>query len=144
MQPMPRPNDRGPTGAGDPPPSVICSLDQVIGDHATVSLVGELDAVGAREVLAFLYAVFDLDCVHVGVDMSGVSFVGSAGLRALTRASLEARLRDGSLALLDAGPALRRLLDVTGLDRVLPTTSTTPSPGPAGGRSLVLAAGARR
>ncbi|WP_162941828.1 STAS domain-containing protein [Desertimonas flava] len=93
-----------------------------MGDRVTVSdragggftLAGELDAFGASladGVLGGLPSGLD---GHL--DVSGLTFVDSAGLRVLVRLSERLRADGASLHLHDASDALRRLIELTGLD----------------------------
>ena len=50
----------------------------------------------------------------VVVDMTGVEFVDSSGLRSLLAASQRARLDDRTVTLRGVGPEVARLLEITG------------------------------
>ena len=50
----------------------------------------------------------------VVLDLSGVSFIDSSGLRTLLDAARRAEEREGTLTLRKAGPEVRRLLEITG------------------------------
>lgn len=79
-----------------------------------IAIAGEFDAFGAplvESALAELPASRD-----ALVDVSGVTFVDSAGLRVLVRHSERLRASGASLHLRDATDALRRLIELTGLD----------------------------
>jgi anti-anti-sigma factor len=54
----------------------------------------------------------------VVVDLTECGFIDSSGLRALVRARSAAEQAGGSLALVIADPALRRVLEVAALDTV--------------------------
>ena len=88
---------------------------------ATVS--GEVDMLTApnlREVLTAEIA----DCAVLVIDLSGVSFLGSAGLAVLVETSHEAQRRQVELRLVAAGRSVRRPLEITGLNEVLTTFPT--------------------
>lgn len=93
-----------------------------MGDRVTVSdgadgmmtIAGELDAFGAPLAENALAALPSSEDGHV--DVSGLTFVDSAGLRVLVRHSERLRSDGASLHLLDATDALRRLIELTGLD----------------------------
>lgn len=93
-----------------------------MGDRVTVSdggdgvltIAGELDAFGASTADAALATLPSTSDGHV--DVSGVSFVDSAGLRVLVRHSERLRAGSASLHLRHASDALRRLIELTGLD----------------------------
>ena len=87
--------------------------------NATViRLVGELDLATAPDVLAAVEAeVGNGKRVHLVLDMSGVSFIDSTGVRTLLEA---ARAADSSLSLLAPSPAVTRVLELTELRGHLP------------------------
>ena len=51
---------------------------------------------------------------NVVLDLTGVSFIDSSGLRTLLDAARRAEERGDSLTLRSAGPEVRRLLEITG------------------------------
>jgi anti-anti-sigma factor len=57
---------------------------------------------------------------HLAVDMSGVTFIGAAGIGVLVDAANRAREAGGSLSLLAPSRQVRWLLDVLHLDAILP------------------------
>lgn len=85
----------------------------------TVALRGELDLAGADQLLAAL-ATFEGDRPPVLlIDLRGVTFVDSSGLRALLAADAGAR-REGRELYLVRGPAVvQRVFEVALLDRQL-------------------------
>ncbi len=91
---------------------VVCARDEV------VSLDGPLDAAcadAARDRLHRLLA----PGVRLVVDLSGVGFIDSAGLWALVSAFKRARAVTGDVVLCGVRPAVRAVLELTSLDRVL-------------------------
>jgi anti-sigma B factor antagonist len=72
------------------------------------------------------------------VDMSHTQFCDTAGIHALVAAHRRARAEGGQVLLVIGGAAVRRLLSITGLDRVIPHFSsleqalaqTPAAPGP--------------
>jgi anti-sigma B factor antagonist len=77
-------------------------------------LGGELDVESADQVrVAFAHALEASRTAEVTLDVSRVSFCGSAGLRELLVLAEAASERGGSVTLLGATPMLLRLLDVT-------------------------------
>lgn len=101
------------------------------GAWTVVEVGGELDLYTApsfRE--SVLEAAGDADPPKVVVDFRGLGFIDSSGLGAIVACLKHLRERNGDLAL--AAPeasGLRRLLDLTGLDRVLtlyPTVEDIP------------------
>jgi anti-sigma B factor antagonist len=97
------------------------------GSWAVVDVGGELDLYTAssfRETV--LEASGETDPPKVIVDFRSLGFIDSSGLGAIVACLKHLRERGGDLALaapVDSG--LRRLLDLTGLDRVLTLYATT-------------------
>jgi hypothetical protein len=54
------------------------------------------------------------------LDLSGVSFMDCAGLRALLLTQRRAAMRGGSLSLIAESPAVRRIIDLLGVRDVFP------------------------
>lgn len=87
--------------------------------YAVVVGRGEIDlaTVGAfRLVLSDLMVDGHVDVV---VDLTGVSFIDSSALGALVAAHRRARGLGGSLSVAGIQPPVARILELTGLDRVL-------------------------
>ena len=90
-----------------------------------IEVFGELDLATAPRLCAKLDAARAQRIRRVVVDLTGVDFCDSTGLRALMGASTELRHAGGKLAvavLPDGGVA--RLFDVTGIREALPTHDT--------------------
>jgi anti-anti-sigma factor len=75
-------------------------------------LDGELDAHTAP---ALTSAMAQLPEGEVIVDLDGVSFVDSSGLRVLLDATNRARAAGGDLTLRSPKPSIRRLIEISGL-----------------------------
>lgn len=69
-----------------------------------------------QEVFAKLCAS---DYPDVVLDLSGVTFIGSSGLGAITAAHHDLADRDRTLLLRGASPAIRKAFEITHLDRVV-------------------------
>ncbi len=89
------------------------------GDQAIVTVSGEIDLYTAPRLQGELTAVLDGGRpVRVVVDMSGVEFCDSTGMNVLLSARKRAREHGGGLDLASPRPAVRKILQVTGLDSV--------------------------
>lgn len=75
-------------------------------------LVGEIDAHTAPALAATLDPLPPGDVV---LDVAGVSFLDSSGLRVLLGLSRHAREAGGALVLLNASHAVRRVVDISGV-----------------------------
>jgi anti-anti-sigma factor len=62
----------------------------------------------------------ELDRPLIVVDMSRTRFCDSAGLNALVGAARQARASGGEIRLVVTGQAVARIVELTGVDRVIP------------------------
>jgi anti-sigma B factor antagonist len=98
----------------------------------TVVLTGEIDVATAPAIRRFLMAAISGGDVHLAVDMSGVTFIGAAGIGVLVAAANRTRQAGGGLSLLAPSRQMRRLLDVLHLDEILPAAQRSCGPFVAG------------
>ena len=86
---------------------------------ATVAARGELDLAAAEPLRRLLEQQRRAGHRHVRVDTSDVTFVDTTALGVLADVHQQFLARHGTLTLTGAGPRVRRLLRITGLDQVL-------------------------
>ena len=77
-------------------------------------VIGEGEAMFKKTVTRLL----EEGRVYLLVDLSAVGFLDSSGLGALVRAMTNSQKEGGQTKLLNAGPQVRRLLEMTKLDSV--------------------------
>jgi anti-anti-sigma factor len=95
-----------------------------IGRRAVLAVAGELDIATAPELGATLTATVESGAAEIWVDLTGVSFLDSAGLHVLDDVARRLRALNRRLALIcPEGPA-RLALRAGGLERVLPVFET--------------------
>ncbi|SDM41990.1 STAS domain-containing protein [Allokutzneria albata] len=88
-----------------------------IGDAAVLTIGGEIDLDTAPLLHEAASACLDEVCV---VDLTDVTFLGSAGLTALVNVTERAKERQASLRIVvDANQPVIRPIEITGLDREL-------------------------
>jgi anti-sigma B factor antagonist len=106
----------------------------VVSDPPSVTVVldGEIDIATAPAIRRLLMAAISGGDIHLAVDMSGVTFIGAAGIGVLVAAANQARERGGSLSLLAPSPQMLLLLDVLHLDEILPAAQHSRDPFAAG------------
>ena len=93
------------------------------GDHLVMSVSGEIDLYTAPRLHAELTTALAGDGpVRLVVDLSGVGFCDSTGMNVLLAAHRRARENGGDLELSSLRPAVRKILQVTGLDTVFTVT----------------------
>ena len=97
-------------------------------DFVLVRLVGEIDLAAVNAVESTLLPL-EKRFPNVMIDLRGVSFLDSSGLRAIV--SAHARSREGGFELkIVRGPKqVQKLLNVTGLDELLPLIDAGELPG---------------
>jgi anti-sigma B factor antagonist len=93
------------------------------GPTAKVVLVGKLDIAGA-DVVALPLATLAGGKTSIIVDMSGVTFVASIGIRHLVLASKAISRRGGKLVLVNPTGMVRDVLVTSGLADLLPIVAT--------------------
>ncbi len=100
------------------------------GDRAIVTVSGEIDLYTAPRLQGELTAVLGGGRpVRVVVDMSGVEFCDSTGMNVLLAAMKRARELGGGLDLAGPRPAVRKILQVTGLDSVFTVVGAAAAAG---------------
>jgi anti-sigma B factor antagonist len=85
-----------------------------------VQLIGELDMSTAQEFENELKRVEATDVTEIVVDLSGLKFIGSDGLKAFIHASARSRLGDNRLRLVRGPDAVQRTFETSGLVSRLP------------------------
>ena len=84
-----------------------------------VTLDGSLDIAGAQKVdLPFSVIAGNRD--KVIVDLTGVDFLASIGVRTLVKAGRPIGRRGGKIVLCNPNEAVRKVLSSTGVDEVMP------------------------
>ncbi|MFG3345800.1 STAS domain-containing protein [Streptomyces sp. NPDC048018] len=103
-------------------------VDVVIRDDRTAVLAvgGELDMETADLLGAHLTEQFRQGRGHLVLDLSALDFMDSSGLNVLIRAVQKARDAGGDLYLAAPTPAVRRILDITGLTTTVPPHAGVP------------------
>ena len=96
------------------------------GGHAVVTATGELDLYTAPRLQAALAGLLREQATRIVVDLSGVEFCDSTGMNVLLSAMKRLKEQGGSLELAAPRPAVRRILQVTGLDTVFTVTKAAP------------------
>ena len=88
-------------------------------DHTIVTIVGEIDLYTAPRLHSELASVLaDGMPARVVIDMSRVEFCDSTGMNVMLSCLRRARERGGELEIAAPKPAVRKILQVTGLDSV--------------------------
>ena len=89
-----------------------------------VSAHGDVDLVTAAELETELLETVRDGARRVIVDLTEATFVESSAIHALLRAGQRLQWRGRELAVVCGNPTVKRVLDITGVDRVLPVHTT--------------------
>ena len=92
-----------------------------LGQAAVATLPVEIDIANAGQVREDLLTVLNRGPDLLIVDMTGTTFCDSAGVNALVRAYKRADACGARMRLVVSAPAVRRVLAVTGVDRLIGT-----------------------
>ena len=90
------------------------------GDMHTIALAGELDLGGADRVQHELERVESSDVLLIVVDLSGLTFMDSTGVRVLMDARARSRADSDRLMLLRGPADVQRVFELCGVDGLLP------------------------
>lgn len=101
------------SGQGPRPGSLEIS-SEVVDDAIRVSLQGELDLASAHAMEERLAAIEEQAPTRVVIDLSGLAFIDSSGLRVLLLADSRARERGFELALAPGPEPVQRVFEMTG------------------------------
>lgn len=85
-----------------------------------IKLIGRLDIVGAGAIEAEFSAHCSGENPRVIVDLSGVDFLASIGIRLLTLNAKSIASRAGRMVLLNPGPEVKDVLEITGISAIIP------------------------
>lgn len=88
-----------------------------LGDHAVVSVAGEVDLDTASQLGDHALEALRGVSVHVVLDLTGVTFMDSTGLKVMLTVQRRAELAGGSFAVVGASRPVRKVLSLTGLDQ---------------------------
>lgn len=98
------------------------------GGHAVVTATGELDLYTAPRLQTALAGLLRDQADHVIVDLSGIEFCDSTGMNVLLAAMKRLKEQGGAFELAAPRPAVKRILQVTGLDTVFTIRGALPTP----------------
>ena len=85
----------------------------------TVKVDGQLDAVTSEEFLQTIEQELK-DIQTILIDCAGLTYISSAGLRALIALSNDLGDQDGALRLRNVGEQVAEVLKLTGMDELFP------------------------
>jgi anti-sigma B factor antagonist len=95
-----------------------------IGRVTILDVVGEIDLYTVPQLEEALRAAASGPQPLLGVNLGGVSYLDSTGLRVLTEWSKQARARDGAFAVIVDQPTIQKLFRITGLGEIVSVLAT--------------------
>ena len=85
-----------------------------------IQLTGKLDIIGVGEIETKFTGHCAGERPHILVDLTGVEFLASIGIRLLTINAKSLTSRGGRMVLLNPIAEVRNVLDVTGIPAIIP------------------------
>jgi anti-sigma B factor antagonist len=108
-------------------PKPFDATEEVVRDAWVITIVGELDIATSPKVRELLSeAARDADRPLV-IDLTGCEFVDSTGLATLLHGAKPAQNGESNVALVCIGGEVRKLLELTAIDRTIPVYETLDS-----------------
>jgi anti-anti-sigma factor len=105
--------------------------EELVGEATFLTVSGRLDSETARAFEDTLTATLDRGVRALALDLSGLEYVSSAGLRLLLLAAKRTKAEAAPFTLFGLQPQVAKVLEVSGFARILPI---------AAGREEALAA----
>ena len=92
----------------------------ITGNHALISLSGELDSHAAHETIVYISGVIDLFLPQtLSLDLSRLTFMDSSGLAVVLGAYKRMQELDGTLRVLNAGTQPMKVFSAVRLERLI-------------------------
>lgn len=98
----------------------VSEIDNGIG---LIKLVGTLDVIGTGEIETKFSGYCSGDNIRMVVDLSGVDFLASIGIRMLVTTAKSVASRGGKMVLLNPTSDVHGVLEVTGIPAIIPIYS---------------------
>jgi anti-anti-sigma factor len=89
------------------------------GRTAVVTAAGEIDLTNAESLRDTLLSVLNAGALGLVVDLTATTFIDSAGVSALVRASRRAAATEATMRLAVTAAAVLRVLDLVGINRLI-------------------------
>lgn len=100
------------------------TLTELDADTTAIGLRGRLDAAGADQVGVRFTAATASGHRHAVVDLTGVDFIASLGLRLLISAARGLAAKDRRLVIHGANELVRGVLEDAAIDQIIPVVDT--------------------
>jgi len=92
---------------------------RVLDNTVVVDIAGSLDTQTAGSAIDALQVHLDTSPDHLLINLSGLDFVSSSGLRVILRAAKRVRAYGGKMKVCGAQGMVKEVLEISGFDRLL-------------------------
>lgn len=99
-------------------------VSEAIDEGVALRVAGRLDGATAAQLEKPLLALFDDGSARVLLDLAGLDYVSSAGLRIFLMAGKRARQTQGRLVLCGLQPMVGEVFEMSGFGRILDIAAT--------------------
>ena len=99
---------------------VLTMTSEREGEIHTIALTGELDLASAPDVEAELKRVEATDANAIVLDLSGLTFIDSTGIRLVVTADARSRADANRLSLLRGPASVQRVFAIAGVEQLVP------------------------
>ena len=89
-----------------------------IDDVPIVSVSGRIDGTTSKDLETILNKLIDQDMSKIVLDLEGVVYISSVGLRVLLSALKKVRPNNGDVKLVSLQPFVREVFEMTGFNRL--------------------------
>jgi anti-sigma B factor antagonist len=94
-------------------------IDQrIINNIPVITVSGRIDATTSGDFKNTLDSVIDRDYANILIDLSGVEYISSVGLRILLAALKRVRPKDGDVKLASLQPFVSEVLEIAGFTKL--------------------------
>ncbi|OPY52815.1 MAG: STAS domain protein [Methanosaeta sp. PtaU1.Bin112] len=83
-----------------------------------ISVSGRIDAATYKDLESILNGLIDQNKSEIVLDLEGVTYISSVGLRVLLAAQKKVRPKNGSVKLVSLQPFVREVFEMTGFNRL--------------------------
>ena len=95
-------------------------VDEANQNPKQIGLRGRLDLKGTGEIELRFTSLAATDANDVVIDMSGVDFIASLGMRLLVTCAKAKAARGGRMIMFGLQPMVRKTLEIAGIDSIIP------------------------
>lgn len=106
------------SGDGFGAPNMIQTTEESRNGWHVVSVAGRADSEAASALETALRAAVDAN-PRVAADFSALTYISSAGLRSVVQAARAAQARQSEFVICSVNPMVRKVFDVSGLDKFI-------------------------